>query len=64
MRQLRHVQSRPSALQLLENARDELDQLIGEARLGIRGHQQVNELDERCDGIGRQIRAAFRKGGR
>lgn len=50
----------PSLEQLLDDQVAELDALVGEVRLGLRGPAHFDALEERATAIGKGLRAAFR----
>lgn len=51
---------KPSLEQLLDEQVSELDALVGEVRMGVRGAAHFDALEERANAIGKGLRAAFR----
>ena len=55
-------QPRPTLAQLVEDERDELDQLCAELAQGVRSSQHFDELEAKATRISRGLRDAFRVG--
>ncbi|MCW3837830.1 hypothetical protein ACFQ1E_17430 [Sphingomonas canadensis] len=52
--------SRPQIVDQVEDVRDELDLLVRDLRLGIRGAGHLDTLEERAQAIAAALVAAFR----
>lgn len=52
---------RPDLATLIDAERDALDRLCAEVAGGVRGASHYDALEQRADGIGRGLRAAFRQ---